>query len=105
MIGFRLTPLERAITGYHQDDVGDWVAELDCGHQQHVRHRPPMQWREWVLEPEGRAAHLGTPLACKWCDEEGGDAACFACLVCPECGGVSGDGTGHRPGCPASPHV
>ncbi len=36
----------RAIDGYHQDEVGDWVAELRCGHGQHVRHRPPF----WVRE-------------------------------------------------------
>ena len=37
---------------------------------------------------------------------EGGDAACWAHLVCPECGAmISG---GHRPGCtlgPAAPSV
>jgi hypothetical protein len=27
--------------GYHQDEEQNWVAELSCGHQQHVRHRPP----------------------------------------------------------------
>src|SRR5204862_843380 len=32
--------VERAIVGYHQDEHGDWVAELACGHQRHVRHRP-----------------------------------------------------------------
>jgi tellurite methyltransferase len=31
--------------------------------------------------------------------DEGGDPACWSSLVCPECGGVRGDGTGHRPGC------
>jgi len=34
-------------------------------------------------------------------EEEGGEAACFAHLVCPECGAVTTEG--HRPGCgPAS---
>ncbi|MFT4728722.1 MAG: hypothetical protein ACI9UN_003235 [Granulosicoccus sp.] len=28
------------ITGFHQDDKADWVAELSCGHGQHVRHNP-----------------------------------------------------------------
>lgn len=33
--------------------------------------------------------------------EEGGDPACWADLVCAECGAVTGDGP-HRPGCPAA---
>jgi uncharacterized protein DUF3565 len=105
--------VEQAITGYHQDDVGDWVAELACGHDQHVRHRPPFQLREWVLDADGRAGRLGRPLACPLCDrgeppdrsprvgsvqDEGGDPACWAGLVCPDCGAIV-DGGGHRPGC------
>jgi hypothetical protein len=31
------------ITGFHQDEEANWVAELSCGHQQHVRHRPPFK--------------------------------------------------------------
>lgn len=173
------------------------MAELDCGHNQHVRHKPPMQWREWVLDADSRAARVGSPLACPLCDraelpdplrlarraqwdhstmpaalhrdhrveagtwirivaeagqlrvraattpvldvvleagsaqaippgvehriepqgtarlaieflivdrtgpgaEAGGDPACWAPLICPECGGVAGDGRGHHPGC------
>jgi tellurite resistance-related uncharacterized protein len=60
--------VERAITGFHQDDEGDWVAELSCGHNQHVRHRPPFQTREWVLDPTGRTGRIGTLLECPLCD-------------------------------------
>ncbi|HEY2563234.1 MAG TPA: DUF3565 domain-containing protein [Acidimicrobiales bacterium] len=60
--------MERAIAGYHRDEAGDWVAELACGHHQHVRHRPPFQLRGWVLDADERAARLGTPLACSLCD-------------------------------------
>ena len=60
--------VERSITGYHQDEMGDWVAELACGHDQHVRHRPPFQLRAWVLDPDGRLGRLGTPLDCPLCD-------------------------------------
>lgn len=62
--------MRRAITGYHTDDVGDPVAELACGHGQHVRHHPPMISRPWVLTPEGRASMLGVELDCVRCDEE-----------------------------------
>ncbi len=60
--------VERSITGYHRDEAGDWVAELACGHNQHVRHRPPFQLREWVLDPGGRSSRLGTALDCPLCD-------------------------------------
>jgi tellurite methyltransferase len=60
--------MRRAITGYHTDDVGDPVAELSCGHGQHVRHHPPMFSRPWVTTPEGRASMLGTELECVRCD-------------------------------------
>lgn len=60
--------MERSITGFHQDEVGDWVAELSCGHNQHVRHRPPFQLRPWVLQPDTRAGRIGTRLPCPLCD-------------------------------------
>jgi tellurite methyltransferase len=60
--------MKRAITGFHQDDVGDWVAELTCGHGQHVRHHPPWQVRPWAVTPEGRQARLGAQLDCQLCD-------------------------------------
>jgi len=59
--------LRRAIVSYHQDEEGHWVAELECGHTQHVRHDPPWQVRMWVTTPEGRASHLGTELECVLC--------------------------------------
>jgi len=60
--------VQRAISGYHQDNEGEWVAELSCGHGQHVRHRPPFQFREWVVDAGRRDARLGTPLDCPLCD-------------------------------------
>ena len=54
--------------GFHQDDQGQWVAHLECGHTQHVRHRPPFQERPWVIDAEGRAGRLGAPLECPLCE-------------------------------------
>lgn len=59
----------RRITGFHQDGEGHWVAELECGHNQHVRHDPPWISRPWVVTPEGRAAALKRTLLCKKCAE------------------------------------
>ena len=59
----------RAIVGFHQDDEGHWVAELECGHSQHMRHDPPWQNREWVLSAEGRARFIGVLIECRVCAE------------------------------------
>jgi hypothetical protein len=64
--------MQQPIVGYHMDEVGDWVADLQCGHGQHVRHQPPMTNRPWVLTAEGRNQHLGEMLNCKKCDEASG---------------------------------
>jgi hypothetical protein len=91
--------MQRAIVGFHLDDERDWVAELSCGHNQHVRHRPPFQVRPWVETAEGRERRRGTMLGCRLCDEpEGGEPACLAQALCPDCGAVL-DGGPHRPRC------
>jgi len=33
--------MNQKIIGYHQDEEKHWAAELECGHNQHVRHQPP----------------------------------------------------------------
>ena len=59
--------MQRRIVGFHQDEERHWVADLECGHSQHVRHDPPCQERPWVVTPEGREARLGTSLDCRLC--------------------------------------
>ncbi len=60
--------MQRPIDGFHVDEVGDWVAELRCGHGQHVRHKPPFWTRPWVLTDDGRASMVGAELPCVLCD-------------------------------------
>jgi tellurite methyltransferase len=62
-----MTSIERPIVDFTQDAHGDWVALLSCGHQQHVRHKPPWEQRPWVLTEEGRLAHRGALLRCANC--------------------------------------
>ena len=62
--------VKRRVVGFRQDEEGHWVAELECGHTQHVRHDPPWQVRPWVVTEEGREAHLGMELDCRLCSEE-----------------------------------
>ena len=61
--------MDRPIVGFHLDEHGDWVAELACGHFQHVRHDPPWINRPWTQTPAGRAGVLGRVLACRKCDQ------------------------------------
>ena len=61
--------MKRKIVSFHQDEEQHWVARLDCGHNQHVRHNPPWTNRPWVVTPAGREAALGLELDCKKCDE------------------------------------
>jgi hypothetical protein len=49
------------------DDRRDWVAELECGHQQHVRHDPPYTHHHWVTTSQGRLEHIGQQLTCSAC--------------------------------------
>jgi len=60
--------MKRRIIGFHQDENGDWVADLECGHTRHVRHNPPWDNRPWVVTPEGREKFLGQELLCKKCE-------------------------------------
>src|ERR1043165_2064819 len=66
------TPQDRTmattlIRGFHKDVQGEWVAELACGHSQHVRHKPPFQNRPWVTTEAGRAAKVGASIECPLC--------------------------------------
>jgi hypothetical protein len=65
----RETVPERTITGFRQDEEGHWVAELACGHSQHMRHDPPWQVRPWVLTEEGRQGFIGTEIPCRLCEK------------------------------------
>jgi tellurite methyltransferase len=60
--------MDRPITGFVEDEARDWIAELSCGHRQHVRHKPPFTLRPWVVTEEGRASKLGASLGCDACD-------------------------------------
>ena len=61
--------MQQPITDYLQDEENHWVAKLACGHNQHVRHNPPLVSRPWVLTHAGRDAKIGVLLNCKKCDE------------------------------------
>jgi hypothetical protein len=89
--------VKKKIEGFHLDGEGHWVADLSCGHKQHMRHQPPWMDRPWVLTPEGRQTLLGVELDCQRCDEiqatvaEATRAACLQAMTrAYEEGGLSG---------------
>lgn len=55
------------IVGFHQDEVGDWVATLSCGHTRHIRHEPPLSDYPWVMTTAGRQRFLGETIPCREC--------------------------------------
>jgi hypothetical protein len=60
--------MQQPIAGFHRDEEQHWVAELACGHFQHVRHTPPWIERPWVVTEAGRSAAIGQLLDCRKCD-------------------------------------
>ncbi len=61
--------MKRPIIRFGHDDIGDWVATLNCGHLQHVRHSPPFINRPWVITESGRRNKIGETLNCVRCDK------------------------------------
>ena len=61
--------MKRPIIRFGHDDIGDWVATLNCGHLQHVRHSPPFINRPWVITEFGRKSKIGEKLNCVRCDK------------------------------------
>jgi hypothetical protein len=59
--------MHHAITGYFQDDAGHWVARLDCGHDLHLQHNPPVANNPWILTQTGRDDKIGVLLICTNC--------------------------------------
>jgi uncharacterized protein DUF3565 len=89
--------MKQPITGFHLDAQNHWVADLACGHRQHMRHDPPWMEHPWILTEEGRCSRLGIELECNRCDEAGRAVAeavrqvlVSAALRAYEEGGLSG---------------
>ncbi len=62
---------QQRIVGFHQDLENHWVADLRCGHSQHMRHDPPWQNRLWTQSSEGRKRQIGKMINCPRCDIKG----------------------------------
>ncbi|MDA8290355.1 MAG: DUF3565 domain-containing protein [Actinomycetota bacterium] len=60
--------MDRAITGLHEDEVGDWVAELSCGHRRHVGRVARLGPEERVPDPDACTEQVAGVLGCPLCD-------------------------------------
>lgn len=62
-----------AIREFEHDPTEDeWIALLECGHRQHVRHNPPWVNRAWIRTQQGRSRAIGQPLRCRLCEQASG---------------------------------
>lgn len=60
--------MQRSIVDFFLDEEDDRVAVLECGHTQHMRHRPPFINRPGVMTEAGRREMLGQCVPCPECD-------------------------------------
>lgn len=60
--------MQRKIAAFSRDEQSDWVAALECGHERHTRHQPPLAERPWVVTEQGRTSRLGTTIECTRCE-------------------------------------
>jgi hypothetical protein len=61
--------VDRVIVAFGQDEEGAWVAQLVCGHRQHIRHNPPFRLAPWVLDDDERNGRIGADIECRLCDQ------------------------------------
>lgn len=57
----------RRIEAITREDEAAVVVSLDCGHQRHVRHHPPLSENPWVLDDALCERRRGGPLECHAC--------------------------------------
>jgi len=64
--------VNREIKRFNQDDNGEWIVELACGHTRHVRHDPPWHNYPWILTSAGRDEMIEVKINCGICDQTTG---------------------------------
>lgn len=59
--------IARRMLGFVVDVDGDWIAQLECGHRRHIRHRPPLSNFPWITDEAARAGKIGESIECPRC--------------------------------------
>lgn len=62
-------PVPRTILGWRREAADTVVSTLDCGHDRHVRHQPPLSSHAWVLDDAACDARVGASIECLRCGQ------------------------------------
>ncbi|MEM7159824.1 MAG: DUF3565 domain-containing protein [Myxococcota bacterium] len=59
----------RVIEGFTRESEDAVVLHLHCGHDRHVRHRPPMEVHEWATDDDRCRERVGQSIECLRCTQ------------------------------------
>ena len=62
-------PVPRIITRWRREAPGAVVLRLDCGHDRHVHHRPPLASFPWATDDAACSARVGGAIECLRCGQ------------------------------------
>lgn len=62
-------PVPRTISSWRREAVDAVVLRLHCGHDRHVRHRPPLSSHAWVTDDAACEARVGESIECLRCGQ------------------------------------
>lgn len=62
-------PVPRLIEGTRRVAPDEVVLRLDCGHERHARHHPPLTSLPWVLDDAACEARVGQAIECLRCGQ------------------------------------
>jgi tellurite methyltransferase len=60
-------PVPRTISSWRREAADVVVLRLDCGHDRHVRHRPPLSSHVWVMDDATCEVRVGESIECLRC--------------------------------------
>ncbi len=60
-------PIPRTISSWRRESSDAVIVRLECGHDRHVRERPPLSSHPWVLDDAACEARVGATIECLRC--------------------------------------
>jgi len=62
-------PVPRTIVGWRRESPDAVVLRLDCGHERHVHHRPPLSSHPWARSDAECQERVGAEIECLRCGQ------------------------------------